>query len=122
MEQVNSEDEHVQKIYNLIDTWYNVSIKHRTPRNENFFLIYETSSENPCLVLENYNCGRAKKGLLTTSTGTPLEKIEILKNQGWEYWGQSKTRFFYDTNGKSLSDIVKQLDTILNLNGIINYI
>ena len=65
------------------------------------------------LVLENYNEGRAEKGYITTLTDTSEEINEILKSHGWKQFGPRSKRLYYDTKGKSLLDIAKQLHYIL---------
>ena len=75
------------------------------------------------LILENYNQGRSKKGLLTTNDHLK-NKIKLNEIFCWEdKFGNSKKRYQYNIVGKSKSEIELIIDmaqNIKNLNKLIS--
>ena len=62
------------------------------------------------LILENYDIGRSKKGLLTTNNKAK-DDIKLNDKLMWsEKFGRSNSRYQYNILGKPISDIHRILD------------
>jgi len=77
-----------------------------------WYTIYKQT--NKCLIIENYNKGRAYHGLITTYyQESYIEKDNNIINN-WEYYGRSKTRKKYDYRGRNKKEILNMIEGFLS--------
>jgi len=84
-------------------------------RNGNYYRIYNKFGSY-IFVIENYDCGRANKGLLTTPEPSKIMSVDKKKfekyTKNWENYGNTTTtlRKKYDFRGKPISEVLNLLN------------
>tara|TARA_B100000963_G_C22580071_1_gene650391 strand:- start:584 stop:1087 length:504 start_codon:yes stop_codon:yes gene_type:complete len=85
-------------------------------KNGNYYRIFNKFGGN-IFVIENYNCGRAQKGLLTTPEPRKIMSSDKSKfdkyTKDWEYYGKTKERKQYDFRNKPISEIINLLNKFI---------
>jgi hypothetical protein len=111
----NNPPEAIIQFMELIDS---KNIKYQQVNGEKKFIKFFGGD----LILENYNQGRSKKGLLTTNDNLN-NKIRLNEIFCWkDKFGNSKKRYQYNILGKNKSEIELIIDiaqNIKNLNKLI---
>jgi hypothetical protein len=105
----NNQTDAIEQLLSIIRL-KNIDYKHKgTRKGEDWYELFGGS-----LIIENYDIGRSKKGLLTTNNKNN-DDIKLNDKLKWtEKFGRSNSRYKYNILGKPISDINRILD-IANL-------
>ena len=103
--------EELLKILNEDDNYTYIS-----RRNGSYYRIY-TKDGRYIFVIENYDQGRASKGLLTTPELSHILLVDKSKyekmTRGWLNYGRTTDRQKYDFRGKRLSEVMEILNEFI---------
>lgn len=82
-------------------------------KNGDYYRIYNQYGSY-IFVIENYDCGRANKGLLTTPEPRKIMSVDHCKyekyTKNWEYYGNTTLRKKYDFRDKPISEVLELLN------------
>ena len=102
----NNQNDAIEQLLSIIRL-KNIDYKHKGPHKNggDWYQLFGGS-----LIIENYDIGRSKKGLLTTNNKNNND-IELHDKLKWtEKFGRSNSRYQYNILGKPISDINRILD------------
>jgi len=80
--------------------------------NGSYYKVYYEKNRK-CIVIEDYDKGRAYHGLITTIYEERYSDIAKEIIDKWEYYGKSKIRKQYDYRGKNKTDVINIIDALL---------
>ena len=80
--------------------------------NGSYYKVYYEKTRK-CIVIEDYDKGRAYHGLITTIYEERYSDIAKEIIDKWEYYGKSKIRKQFDYRGKNKTDVINIIDALL---------